>query len=65
MCIILSQALAPSRPLTASLTVSLWALSNLAWRPTLPQARMIVRLLTDALASGTLDMKHASILVHR
>jgi hypothetical protein len=53
-----------SRPFVASLTVSVWALARLAWAPTLPQAQAIARLLTQAVAAGSLDMKHASILIY-
>ena len=64
LCIILAQSLSPSRLFIASLTVSLWALSTLRWTPTLRQASILVRLLTQAAASGGLDMKHACVLLY-
>jgi hypothetical protein len=44
--------------------VSLWALASLRWTLTLPQASILVRLLTQAAASGGLDMRHACVLLY-
>jgi hypothetical protein len=61
--IILAQSATRSRGCTVSLTVCLWSLARLAWRPSLPQAQLLVRLLSEVLASGALDMRHTCVLL--